>query len=296
MPPLAKNMMVDDIVMTVRHRKDMGDLQELADSIEAEGLLQPIGVNLDNSLVFGERRLLACRDILGWDRLPAVIVHVTSMVAGEYAENEVRKDFTKMERVAIGETMEAEMGERRGNPDLKPDEPITDNCPELQKGQETRDIVAKKVGFGSGKEYERAKKVASKGSAELKAAVDSGEVAISKAAALTSLPKAEQTAAVKGGKKAVKKAAEKAARAKAPPVVAPTKKPSVADRLNKWLASITGVGETIRLQHKSVALMLRDKSWTPGNAQMTLGLVRALIKFLREFEKELTKYVNHKNT
>ena len=291
MPPLAKNMMVDDIVMTVRHRKDMGDLQELADSIDAEGLLQPIGVNLDNSLVFGERRLLACRDILGWDRLPAVIVHVTSMVAGEYAENEVRKDFTKMERVAIGETMEAEIGERRGNPDLKPDEPIVDNCPQLEPGQKTRDIVAKKVGFGSGKEYERAKKVASKGSAELNAAVDSGEVAISKAAELTSLPKAEQTAAVKGGKKAVKQAAKKAAR-----VAAPTKKAPVADRLNKWLASITGVGETIRLQHKSVALMLKDKSWTPGNAQMTLGLVRALIKFLREFEKELAKHVNHKNT
>ncbi|KKM91183.1 hypothetical protein LCGC14_1231000, partial [marine sediment metagenome] len=194
-------------------------------------------------------------------------------------------------------TMEAEIGNRQGErTDLDSDDAEhRDNCPEVEPGR-TRDIVAKKVGFGSGKEYERAKKVASKGSAELKAAVDSGEVAISKAAALTSLPKAEQTAAVKGGKKAVKKAAEKAARAKAPPVVAPTKKPSVADRLNKWLASITGVGETIRLQHKSVALMLRDKSWTPGNAQMTLGLVRALIKFLREFEKELTKYVNHKNT
>ena len=34
------------------------------------------------------------RDILNWKTIPARVVNVTSIVAGEYAENEVRKNFT----------------------------------------------------------------------------------------------------------------------------------------------------------------------------------------------------------
>jgi hypothetical protein len=87
-----------------RHRQDMGDLQALADSMSEIGLLQPIGVTADFALVFGERRLRAARN-LGWTAILARIVDVPSIVAGEYAENEVRKDFTPSERVAIAEAM-----------------------------------------------------------------------------------------------------------------------------------------------------------------------------------------------
>ena len=38
--------------------------------------------------------------------LQEAVVNVSSIVAGEYAENEVRKDFTVSERVAIGELLE----------------------------------------------------------------------------------------------------------------------------------------------------------------------------------------------
>src|SRR5450631_1928903 len=61
-----------------RHRKDMGSLKELAQSIKEEGLLQPIGVTEDMELVFGERRLGAVRDILKWKTIPARIVNVSS--------------------------------------------------------------------------------------------------------------------------------------------------------------------------------------------------------------------------
>ena len=98
-----------------RHRRDMGDLQALADSMSEIGLLQPIGVTADFALVFGERRLRAAR-ILGWTAISARIVDVPSIVAGEYAENEVRKDFTPSERVAIAEALRARIGERRGRP------------------------------------------------------------------------------------------------------------------------------------------------------------------------------------
>jgi ParB family chromosome partitioning protein len=92
---------VADISIGARHRKQHGDLQLLADSIAAVGLLQPIGITKHRELVFGERRLLACRDILGWSEIPARIVNVRSIVEGEFHENEVRKDFTPGERVAI---------------------------------------------------------------------------------------------------------------------------------------------------------------------------------------------------
>jgi ParB-like nuclease domain len=75
-----------------RHRKHHGDLQVLADSIALIGLLQPIGITEDRELVFGERRLLARRDILGWSEIPASTVNVRSIVEGEFHENEVRKE------------------------------------------------------------------------------------------------------------------------------------------------------------------------------------------------------------
>ena len=62
----VKNVNIDEITIGDRVRKDMGDLQKVADGITAEGLLEPIAVTKDNTLVFGHRRLLACRDILLW--------------------------------------------------------------------------------------------------------------------------------------------------------------------------------------------------------------------------------------
>jgi hypothetical protein len=61
---MLKAIKIVDIVVGSRHRKDMGDLTILADSIRQEGLLQSIGVTDRLELVFGERRLLAYRDIL----------------------------------------------------------------------------------------------------------------------------------------------------------------------------------------------------------------------------------------
>jgi hypothetical protein len=167
-----------------RHRKEMGDLEGLAASIAREGLLQPVGITEDFWLVFGQRRLVAVQDILKWPTIPARVVRVSSIVAGEHAENEIRKDFTASERAAIGAAVEAELGERRGrnNPD---------NCPEFQ-GTETRELAARKAGFDSYKTYERAKKVTELGAPELVAAMDAGEVSISAAAVLAQAPPEKQ--------------------------------------------------------------------------------------------------------
>ena len=122
-----------------RFRKDFGDIESLAASIAELGLLQPIGVDSSYRLVFGERRLRACQS-LGWEKIPARTVHLDSILKGELAENEFRKDFTHSERVAIGEAIEAELGNRQGQ---RTDKEPVENFPQVAPGEKSRDLAAK---------------------------------------------------------------------------------------------------------------------------------------------------------
>ena len=104
---------LDSIKIGSRFRRDHGDIGALARNIEAVGLLHPVVVTPSNELVCGERRIHAAR-LLGWQEIPARIVDIDAIVLGEHAENELRKDFTVSERVAIGRAVEESLGERRG--------------------------------------------------------------------------------------------------------------------------------------------------------------------------------------
>ncbi len=112
---MLKELKIANVRVGHRHRKDMGDLTSLADSIRQEGLLQPIGVTARLELVFGERRLRAVRDVLRRKTILARIVDVSSIIAGEYAENEVCKDFTPSERVAIAKASSGRSATAVGN-------------------------------------------------------------------------------------------------------------------------------------------------------------------------------------
>lgn len=213
--------LISSIIVQRRHRLDLGDLGELAESIRAQGLLQPIGVNEANVLVFGERRLRACRDILGWTEIEARRVAVTSIVEGEYAENAMRKDFTVSERVAIGKAVEQVLGNRRGErTDLKPSsraanqEPIRPDPPPLPRSvsssaqmprpqlvekfpqvpaqaapaSKTRDIAAHRAGFGNARTYDAAKSVIERAVPGLIAALDKGDVSVAAALVASDQP------------------------------------------------------------------------------------------------------------
>lgn len=182
----------DAIRVGERHRKDLGDLESLAASIATEGLLQPIGITEENVLVFGERRLRAVQDVLRREAIPARVVHVRSITAGEYAENELRKDFTPSERVAIGKTLEVEIGDRQGT---RTDLELRRNCGEVPG--RTVDIAAQRAGFGSTETYERAKTVVDHGAPELVAAMDSGDVSIHAASVIATQPPERQAEIVK---------------------------------------------------------------------------------------------------
>lgn len=96
----------------------------------------------------------------------------------ELVEKMIRKDFTPSERVAIAAAVAEMLGERQGK---RTDLGHGDNCPEVAAGR-TRDIVAGKSGFSSGKQYERAKAVVEEGIPELVEKMDAGEVSVSAAA------------------------------------------------------------------------------------------------------------------
>ena len=191
-----------------RFRKDFGDIESLAASISEIGLLQPIGIDSGYRLVFGERRLRACLS-LGWEKIPVRTVHLDSILQGELAENEFRKDFTPSERVAIGEAIERELGSRLG---ANQHSEGPENFPD-PKG-DTRDIAAKAAGFGNGKTYEQAKRVANEAAPELVQAMDEGRASVSGALALLVLPKDQQASVAAGDKKSIQQASKAA---KAPP-------------------------------------------------------------------------------
>lgn len=95
-------MLIADIIIGERVRKDVGDIQGLAASIEKHGLLHPVVVKSDGTLVAGFRRLEAYRMMARTD-IPVTVVDVTDMLSAERDENAERKDFTPTEAVAIGE-------------------------------------------------------------------------------------------------------------------------------------------------------------------------------------------------
>jgi len=179
----------DAVHVGERHRKDLGEIEVLAASIKAEGLLQPIGVTEQNVLVFGERRLRAFQDVLHRETIPARVVHVRSITVGEHAENEIRKDFTPSERVAIAKALEAEIGDRQGR---RTDIELRKNIAEVDPGLRTEEIAAKKAGFGNRTTYEQAKKVVERAVDEVIAQMDAEQIAVSAAALIADEPPERQ--------------------------------------------------------------------------------------------------------
>lgn len=170
------SMEIDKIVVGNRFRKSVGDLDPLMRSIESLGLLQPIGVDSDNYLVYGERRLRACAKI-GWTEIPVVVVDCPPLKA-ERDENEERKPFTVEEKLFLAEAISKGLGRTQGKRvDLLPE-----NSPEVEyKHEETRDIAAREAGLGSSATLRQAKKVVDSGDQEIIDKMNSSEITINKA-------------------------------------------------------------------------------------------------------------------
>ncbi len=187
---VVQRLPVDAIKIATRYRTEFGDVRELADSILAIGLLHPVVVTPDHTLVSGHRRLEAVK-LIGLPDVPVRVVDnldsAALMLKAERDENTCRKDMTASELYALGKELEAlerpKAAERQaaaGSRNLG----IPSSDPENgTRPGETREVVGRGLGV-SGPTWQRLKHVADKAeagdeeaAAEM-AAIDAGEQTI----------------------------------------------------------------------------------------------------------------------
>jgi ParB family chromosome partitioning protein len=90
---------VEDIKVKKRLRKDLGDIEGLAESMKRLGQITPIVINKNNHLIAGGRRLEAAK-FLGWRTINAVIADIPNEITileYEIEENTQRQDFNSAE-------------------------------------------------------------------------------------------------------------------------------------------------------------------------------------------------------
>jgi ParB-like chromosome segregation protein Spo0J len=133
---------IEDIIIGNRFRKDLGDIDSLANDIKDVGLLEPVGITPENKLIFGARRIEAYKR-LGRTEIPVNIIPLDDIIKGQIIENTARKDFTFSERQAILQEIERQ---RIGHRVSK--ERVADLQPFQQdnKGKKSVDIVAEYIG------------------------------------------------------------------------------------------------------------------------------------------------------
>lgn len=177
---------IDEIDCGERVRKDLGDINALANSIREVGLLQPVVIDSRKKLIAGRRRLEACRQ-LGMeviDTFTAISVDTLLKHAqAESDENTCRKDFTPEEAVRMGKRIEgaisamnkeakkkaAAKGGHKSGETRRGETKVPANCREVagrDSGvRETRSQVASTVGMKP-RSYEKAKAVVESGNQE----------------------------------------------------------------------------------------------------------------------------------
>lgn len=178
---------IDRIKVLDRIRKDYGDIDDLAQDIKENGLINPPVVTTDFKLIAGERRLRAMKH-LGYQEVEVRVMNVKDyehMLKLEINENENRKDFTRLERLEYArrlERIERVKAKDRQLATLKQGDkmPDTQNFGERGKG-ETTDKVAKAMGIGSGEQYRKEKYIAEHADKEILEAWDKGNISTHKA-------------------------------------------------------------------------------------------------------------------
>ena len=172
---------IEQVKVGKRIRKDYGDIISLADDINDRGLINPPVVTPDYELIAGERRLKALQ------RLDYKQIEVRVMAVEDYehqlkieiSENEERKEFTYSERMDYAKQLERIEAKKAKDRQLQ-GKNLEDHGPQGRKEQ-TRDVVGKAAGFGSGRQYSRAKYIYENADEETIKEVDEGKKTVRKA-------------------------------------------------------------------------------------------------------------------
>lgn len=152
---------IEKIKIKNRIRKDFGNIQELADDIKENGLINPPVITPDTyELITGERRIRAMK-LLGYEQIevrPMAVKDAEHQLNLEISENESRKDFSKAERIDYARRLERieslKAKERQAtstggvNPQLRQ---ISDRA----ENKRTDETVSEKLGIGSRDTYRK---------------------------------------------------------------------------------------------------------------------------------------------
>ncbi len=165
--PQRTEVLISEINIGNRIRKDFGDIESLANSIMEIGLLHPVVVRLENNelnLMSGRRRLAAYQH-LGFAKIPIYITTTaTEAIEIEIHENLERKDFSVTEMVEVDSwlrpRLEEEAKERMKAGAKKGGESKgkKGKAATRKAEQRTRDAIAKVVGK-SGRTIDKAKRL-----------------------------------------------------------------------------------------------------------------------------------------
>jgi ParB/RepB/Spo0J family partition protein len=112
-----KYVKLSDIILDERYRKDMGNIEDLAASIEEKGILQPITLDSNLHLLAGGRRHAAAQH-LGLKEIPALIRDIDGELDAreiELVENINRKQFTWQEEAKLVQEIDRLYKEKDGN-------------------------------------------------------------------------------------------------------------------------------------------------------------------------------------
>ena len=176
---------IESIKVAARIRKLTARIDELAQDIEQNGLINPItvmAVEGEYQLLAGLRRLRAAQS-LGWMEIEATVAAPKDAEAAlniEHSENVQREQFTFSEKMdyarLIAEIEKAKAMERMLT-GKKQDDPRADRPQGSPKGR-TREVVGPKIGL-SAKQYDRANYIANHAPQEVIDELDRGERTIS---------------------------------------------------------------------------------------------------------------------
>ena len=101
---------ISDIKIGKRFRKDVGDIENLVQSVSEIGLLHPIVITRHFDLIAGQRRLEACKK-LGLEAVPAVYVDPADILKAQIQENQVRENLSFEETMEAADYLEPKVAE-----------------------------------------------------------------------------------------------------------------------------------------------------------------------------------------
>lgn len=178
--------------------EDSEDLAKLAEDIKTHGLLRPVVIDENHTLILGKRRLCACQ-LLHKNGVSAHMLSFKALLKDPEPGYQLKKYFTLSEIGDIGVALEAKLGKRQGQ---RNDLSLCRNLDEVTG--RTDQWVACLLQVGGKDSYRQLKKVNQNGIRALIAGMDEEKISLSAAADIAALsPELQQQILSAGDSKCV---------------------------------------------------------------------------------------------